>query len=160
MAAVSNCSPLRYFIAIGRVHLLPQVLGSITIPAAVLHELSHPSAPESVRTWLAKPPEWFRVGILTTHVDARLSEILDPGESEAIQLALELQTNFILIDERKGRGEAERRGLKVIGALGVLLEAHRVGILADPLEALNDLRAQGFRVSLRLIDEFRRTIAR
>jgi hypothetical protein len=134
MAAVSNCSPLRYFIAIGRADLLPAVLGPITIPGAVLRELTHPSAPESVRDWMRNTPPWLSVEPVVTPVTAHLAETLDAGESEAIQLALDLQPECILIDERRGRREAELRGLKTIGALGVLIEAHRLGLVADPMQ--------------------------
>ena len=158
MAAVSNCSPLRYFIAIGRADLLPGVLGQIAIPEAVFRELTHPSAPESVRKWMENIPEWLSVKPVVNSPLASLSEILDAGECEAIQLALDLPPDFILIDERRGRREAELAGLKTIGALGVLVEAHRLGLLADPMQELSRLQSHGFRVSRRLVEEFRRQI--
>ena len=156
MAAVSNCSPLRYFIAIGRADLLHDVLGSIAIPGAVFRELTHPSAPESVRSWMNAPASWLRVEPVVALTMASLADILDAGEIEAIELALRIQPDFILIDERLGRREAELLGLKTIGALGVLIEAHR--LLTDPVECLADLQSCGFRISLRLIDQFRRAI--
>ena len=58
------------------------------------------------------------------------------------------------MDERKGRGLAERRGLVVIGGLGVLLEASRLGLVNQPMNVLDQLRAAGFRASSRLVDEF------
>ena len=142
---------------------MPGVLGNIVIPAAVLRELTHASAPESVRSWMRRLPGWLTVQSVAadtqTLVLARvLDEALDPGESEAIQLALANGADFILIDERRGRREAQSRGLKTIGALGVLLEAYRLGLLAEPDRALDELRLQGFRVSNRLEEEFRRAI--
>ena len=49
--------------------------------------------------------------------------LLDMGEREAIQLAEEQHADLLLIDERKGRMEAKRRGLRTTGTLGVLLSA-------------------------------------
>ncbi len=60
--------------------------------------------------------------------DASL-DILDLGEREAIQLAEEKRAELLLIDERKGRLEAKRRGLLVTGTLGVLLSAGRRGLI-------------------------------
>ena len=48
---------------------------------------------------------------------------LDPGESEAIALAVEVDADILLIDEQTGRQEAVRRGLKVAGTLSVLDES-------------------------------------
>ncbi len=61
MAVVSDTSPLRYFIAIGHVDLLRQVLGPLTIPELVLAELTHPAAPVVVRDWCFALPDWISV---------------------------------------------------------------------------------------------------
>ncbi len=153
MAAVSNTSPLRYFVVIELADLFPEVLGPIVIPEGVQFELSHPSAPEPVRKWLAAKPAWLSVKV-ADEPDAELSAWLDQGEAEAITLAVETRPDFLLMDERKGRRLAEERGLAVIGALGVLLEASRRGLVGQPMHVLDQLKAAGFRASSRLVDEF------
>lgn len=45
-------------------------------------------------------------------------ETLDPGEREAIVLAQQTNADFLLIDERRGRLEARRRGILTTGTLG------------------------------------------
>lgn len=62
-----------------------------------------------------------RVALLSLH--------LDPGEAEAIALALERRADLILLDERRATRAARQLGLKTLGLLGVLLLAKRKGII-------------------------------
>lgn len=55
--------------------------------------------------------------------------VLDAGEVSAILLAEQTDCRFVLIDERRGREIARRRGLLVVGLAGVLLAAKRAGLL-------------------------------
>jgi len=54
---------------------------------------------------------------------------IDKGEIEAISLALELDLKLI-IDERKGRKIAINQGIKVVGALGILIENYRQNFIS------------------------------
>ena len=75
----------------------------------------------------------------------RLDE-LDQGEREAIILTVELHADFLLMDEKKGRGIALQRGINLIGTLG-LLEKAALGGLVDFRDALESLKATGFYLS-------------
>lgn len=74
--------------------------------------------------------------------DPALAE-LDPGEREAIALAEALRADALIIDEKMGRREAERRKLRVIGTVRVLDDAAEVGLVDLPT-ALSHLQAFGF----------------
>jgi hypothetical protein len=58
-----------------------------------------------------------------------LPRALHKGEAEAISLARELGADWVLIDERKASREAEGRGLRVAGTLGILEEAGVLNLL-------------------------------
>jgi uncharacterized protein len=76
---------------------------------------------------------------------------LDAGEANAIALALELQADDLLIDERLGRQEAVRLGLSIIGILGVLLVAKQRSLIPQVQLVMDALIKQaGFRVSPQL----------
>ncbi len=46
-----------------------------------------------------------------------------------LRLKLELRTDLLLIDERRGRAEAQRLGIRITGLLGVLLEGKKRGFV-------------------------------
>lgn len=149
MTVVSNTSPLCYLALIGHLDLLPRLFGRIAIPAAVLAELDHPSAPEEVRALAASLPPWIDVHEVASGVDPALSA-LHPGEREAIQLAGQLSADLILIDEAAAREVARSQGLLVTGMLGLLAEAVDRGMV-DAVEVVSRLTRTNFRVSPRLL---------
>ena len=158
MTAVSNTSPLRYLIVIGRADLVQHIFGSVLIPRGVEQELTDPSTPEAVRQWMARRPAWLEIRDLPQPPGPELTRRLDRREAEAIQLAIDLRAEFLLIDERRGRQMATARGATVIGALGILLESFRQGLIRNPFDILAQLRASRFRVSRRLVREFEEQI--
>jgi hypothetical protein len=98
-------------------------------------------------------PPWIEVRRTAGLPDAALAD-LDPGERDAIQLAQEEQADLLLIDERRGRLEAKRRGLATTGTLGVLLVAAQKGLI-DAAAAYQQLTTKtNFRCSLELHQGF------
>lgn len=84
----------------------------------------------------------------------RMSKYLDPGEAEAIILAKELNAEFLIIDERKGRQIAEDYGLRIIGLLGVLVRGKQKGHIPYLKPILDKLIDRiGFRVSVKLYNK-------
>lgn len=79
---------------------------------------------------------------------------LGKGESEAIALSIELQTDYIILDAFAGRKEATRLGLNVKGTLAVIKKLQADGkISISSLEQLyQDMMAMNFRVKRSLFD--------
>jgi Predicted nucleic acid-binding protein, contains PIN domain len=123
MIVVADTSPLNYFIQIGHDWLLRSLYRRVLIPNAVLAELNDAGAPVVVQRWIADIPDWIEVSVPGTCPLDRALGALDPGEREAILLAQERHADLLLIDERRGRAEAIRRGLATTGTIGVLLSA-------------------------------------
>lgn len=128
MIVVADTSPLNYLLQINCESALPLLYKRIIVPSAVLAELSHPDTPTLVTIWLLHLPEWIEIRKASSQPDPSLV-LLDPGEREAIQLAQENHAALLLIDERRGRLEAQRRGLATTGTLGVLLAAGQRGLI-------------------------------
>ena len=145
MIVVADTSPLNYLVLLGQADLLHAVYGRVVVPLAVLIEMQHPEAPPVVRNWAGAPPPWLDRR-RPAEVAPTLNPALGAGEREAISLALELQADILLIDERAGRMEAEARDIQVAGTLAVLLLGAIRGHINFP-EAIAELRRHGFRLS-------------
>jgi predicted nucleic acid-binding protein len=133
---VSDASPLHYLIECGAVEILARLFGEVLIRPTVYRELQHERTPKVVREWMREPPIWVKVQTPSV-IDPTLK--LDAGEREAISLALELNAQVLLIDDRRGRSEATRRGLRVTGTIGLLESGARRG-LVDFAAAVKRLR--------------------
>ena len=69
---------------------------------------------------------------------------IDTGEVSAIVLAQEWDANRILIDDRRARRVAGQEGLSIIGTVGVVLLAHRLGrITAQQARTILDKLYEG-----------------
>ena len=142
MIVVADTSPLHYLILLEQAEVLQKLYGCVIIPEAVVHELQAQKTPAVVRLWITTPPEWLQPRQIAVPPDPGLTE-LDPGEREAIALAEALRADALIIDEKAGRREAERRKLRVIGTVRVLDDAAEAGLLDLP-DALSRLQGFGF----------------
>ena len=117
MIVVADTSPLRYLILIEHAHILPLLYGRVIVPPAVVAELAHGQAPETVQIWLLNTPDWLQVQVPKSMATA--DELaLGLGERAAIALADELSADALLIDDRDGRREAARRRCPSWGRCG------------------------------------------
>jgi predicted nucleic acid-binding protein len=156
---ISDTSPLRYLVLIGQADLLPALYTDVLIPEAVTDELNKPATPEPVRRWIAHRPSWLQVVPLTARSASVSLPDLDPGEHDAIILALHLKADLVLMDEREGVEEARRLGLTVTGTLGVLDRAAERGLI-ELAPAIAHLRQTNFRIDPGLLDRLLATDVR
>lgn len=163
MIVISDTSAITNLAAIQHLQLLYQLYNQVTIPEAVYRELVEIDPPVPGTLEVQTVP-WFEVrqvsnrqAIERLQLDVRL----DLGESEAIALALELNADLLLIDERRGRAEADRLGVRITGLLGILVEAKQkklvvaVKPLMDALITTSDFRVSSalYHQILDIVDE-------
>ena len=150
MLIVSDTSPITNLIQIKQLDLLRKLFGQIVIPEKVFEELSDYER----QTDVIKGSEWILVKTVSSQKAVKeLSGHLDLGEAEAIVLAKELKANLLIIDERRGRNEAEKQGLEIIGLLGILVRGKQKGHLQKLQPILDQLIEEvGFRVSKKLYE--------
>lgn len=147
---VADTGPLNYLVLIGQVNLLPALFEKVIVPIVVYRELTSPKAPLPIRLWLASNPPWLELHIETLDAEPPMLT-LDAGEAQAIQLAVLLEADLLLIDDRKGVKLAQAKGLRVTGTLGLLdLAADRN--LVDFEQAIQQLELTNFRRPLDILD--------
>jgi uncharacterized protein len=154
MLVVSNTSPICNLAIIGKLDFLRRRYGIVKISPVVADELSalsHRSA--SLQIAASRADGWLAVE-KPASTCSQLTCSLDPGETEAIALALALKADVLLIDEKRGREAARAAGLSVGGVLGELLYARNAGWIPTLRAEINRLRAEaGFFID-RNIEQF------
>ncbi len=156
MIVVADTGPLNYLVLIEAVDVLQPLYSRVVVPKTVAEELRSTGAPAVVQRWIEQLPDWLEVR-RDPPPDPTL-QYLDAGERAALSLAELLRADGILIDERDGRAEAERRKLHVTGTIGVLADAHLAGLL-DFDAAVARLRTTNFRLSAEVERFVRRRLA-
>ena len=148
MIVVSNTSPLTNLAAIGQFHLLHDLYGELHIADGVWAELNAGGYRWPGRDAVAAAAWIQRHRVNNPALVALLQRDLDRGEAETIALALDLQADLVLLDEREGRRIAQRMGLSMIGVIGILLEAKAQGQIERLQSHLDALRHEaGFYLS-------------
>jgi predicted nucleic acid-binding protein len=136
---ISNTSPITNLAAIGRLSLLQDLYDTILIPEAVNQELRS-GGDEIPGSTEVKTLSWIQThSVSNPNLALSLRQELDAGESEAIALAVELQADLLLLDERLGYQVASRFGLKIKGVLGVLISAKYRGLIPSVKPLLDEL---------------------
>ena len=149
---VSDTSPIRAMAHLGLLPLLSEIYGGVVIPQAVFSELLRKGK------WFDSVPvaalSKFEVRFPTDEIRITHEFLqLDVGEREAIQLALELNADALLIDEAAGRSVAKQYGLLTTGTLGVLSQAKQRGFVSAVKPLLDRLlRELNFFISPTLRD--------
>ena len=149
---VSDAGPLIACALTGRLGLLRGLFGAVVVPPAVFSELHlGGTRPGAVALATAAADGW-RAQATPPTVPERLSNALDPGEAEAIALAIRTGA-LLLVDERRGRRAARREGVKVIGTCAALVAAKERGLLPLVKPVVHELISSGYRLSPALVRE-------
>jgi predicted nucleic acid-binding protein len=155
---VCDTGPLIHLSEAQAIHLLNEV-GDILIPPAVATELKR-----TLSKW--KLPDWIQIQPLDVQSNAQAKtwiqkKLVDPGEAEAIGLALQKHSDWLLTDDARARQFAEGLGLEAHGSLGMLLWATASGHVESREQAyhlLNGLKRSSLWISERVLDEAAKAI--
>ena len=108
--------------------LLDVLFGVVLVPEAVYLEVASDDKPQAnlLRTYLTG-----KIRTVDMHGYVYLDAFADAGETQAMLLYKEVRADYLLIDDKRGRRVAKINQIKVIGSLGVLLQAKRAGLVSQ-----------------------------
>jgi len=130
---IGDSSALVALSIMDRLDLLESIFGKVYVPQAVYDEVTISYKPQSL-----KLKNYLKDKIIT--VDLNIVQMgLGQGELEAIALYKHLNSDFLLIDDRRAKKFAQLNSVNVIGSLGVMILAKERGLITlirDDVEKL------------------------
>ena len=155
---VCDTGPLIHLSEANAIYLL-KLAGGILISPAVAAEFTRNLPNE-------KLPDWVQIHELTPQSESQVrrwikNDDVGMGEAEAIALALQQHSDWLLTDDAQARHFAESLRLEVHGSIGVLLWAVASGIVEDRDQAyrlLNGLKRSSLWISERVLTAASRAI--
>jgi len=126
MILVADCSALVALASCNALGLLDRLFGTVVVPETVYREAVVGNKPEAeqLQGYLRG-----RVRALDPEHTVLLDGFSDAGETEAMLLYHHLHASYLLIDDRRGRRMARINNIRVVGSLGVLLNAKQAGLI-------------------------------
>ena len=126
MILVADASALIALSACDSLTLLDTLFGDVLVPETVFDEVTAHDKPESdrLRQYLHG-----KIRAVDTSRFVYLDAFADAGETEAMLLYKEIAADYLLIDDKRGRRIAKINQIRIIGSLGVLLQAKRAGLI-------------------------------
>lgn len=116
----------------------------------VLHQLFKVVliTPEIASEYGKDLPDWIAIlPVKNKSFQKEVELLIDSGEASAIALAFEIENQHIITDDMDARKFALKRGLSVIGSLGVLVRAKEAGYIDLIKPFIELIKQTNFRVS-------------
>ena len=146
---IVHSTPVIGLANIGRLDVLRQMYGTITIPQAVFDEIKSPSVQRQVNA----NRDWIRVEQINDASQKQMYRAkLHAGEVEVMILAQEKKADLVILDDNAAKKTAKFLGLRVIGTLGILVLAKKRGYIKEVSPVLDALKRDSFFVSNDLCD--------
>ncbi|MEO6452715.1 MAG: DUF3368 domain-containing protein [Ginsengibacter sp.] len=155
---VSDTSSISNLLLIHHLDLLQKIYYEIYIPPTVYTEILNLEKSgqnlEDFKTkaWIIVESEFPR------NISLAPPKYVDAGGAEAIDLALHLKAERLLIDERKGTLLANNLGITTIGLLGVLIIAKQNNLITSVKELLDQLVRNEFWLSDNLYQQVLKSV--
>lgn len=151
MTIVSDASSLGSLALIDYLWLLESIYGTVVISEVVARELA---TAKNARIQAVLSVSWVKVRVPTKSAIATIQQQgqqFDLGDTHTLALALQINADELLINERRARQVAQELGLSVIGIFGIVIVAKQRALIPSVRRVMDTLvELAGFRISHRL----------
>ena len=138
MILVADASALIALATCKSLPLLDSLFGTVLVPEQVFVEVTTDNKPMAATLEAYLRDKVRRVDLQNyVYLDA----FADTGETAAMLLYKQINADYLLIDDKRGRKVAAINQIVTVGSMGVLLQAKKAGLIAAVaplLELLND----------------------
>ncbi len=153
--AVSDTGPLIALHVVGLLGVLCARFREVLLPLAVWSELT--ALPGAAEPRAVSALRCVRLVPDAERIPSSLGR-LDPGEQQALTIALGSPEAFVLIDDGAARRAARAEGLRHIGTIGLIAAAKEAGLCSSARERYELLLTTRFRIDLRVVNEVLRDL--
>jgi hypothetical protein len=145
---ILNTTPFISLCSVNLLHLMPSIFGSIVVASSVQEECK-----EGGKIFVPnlETLPWVTVQPVQHKKQLPVLFELDRGERDTLIIAAEHVDSIVLMDEKPGRNMAEYLGFQVVGTLGILAKARKLGLIESFSGAARDMRQHGIFFSEALI---------
>jgi predicted nucleic acid-binding protein len=128
MILVADASALIALATCKSLPLLDKLFGSVIVPEQVFLEVTTTGKPlaDSLSEYLKD-----KIHKVDLENFVYLDAFADSGETSAMLLYKQLQADYLLIDDKRGRKVAAINKINTIGSMGVLLQSKRAGHIEE-----------------------------
>ncbi len=160
MIVVSNTSPLISLYKVSCLDILKSLFGEIRIPKAVYDEIDVSKKDGKQIRKIINCDKWIKIE--QVYKIEKFRSCIDKGEAEVLMLAKEIKADIVIIDNKEPREFAREYipNTKIIGTIGIIIEAYRKGLIENPINKILELKEIGFYISEEMIRKIEYTIKR
>lgn len=149
LKVIVNSTPIIVLCGIGKLDILRELYGEVTIPTAVYREVT--AMEDSACMQVRNAGSWIHVESIRDDTEKKMYKAkLHAGEVEVMILAQEQKADLVIIDDNAAKKTAKYLGLPVTGTLGILLKAKRQGIVQRMDTLLVEMKGNGFYLDSRV----------
>ena len=153
MKVVCDSTTLIGLAKIGKLELLEKLYGGIYVPEAVFVEVVRGGKGRPVAKEV-QDAKWIRKKSVKDNrtVDMLVAE-MGRGEAEVLILGKELNADWLIVDDERGRNSATSAGFHIIGLAGILLLAKQLELVSSLNPLLDELESKNFRLGIKIREE-------